>query len=416
MHKFKTLLIASLLFSGCASTNPELETKEKLLIASDDKKQLIEFYKANLGADEQYDIKLVETYLDMKDIKSAELYARTFSEKEKQQADYIFIDVRIAYQKQRYLEAESKLEAYLASGGEPYQYNLMKGKLKAQQGQYKEALSLFEQSRKLTIDDSEVINNIAVVKMMQQNYTEAMQLLYELYLQNKQDAKIRANLIVASAHANRADIALDALKEKYNEEQAHAQLSILMKSVQKNTYQKNKTTSANITPTKQLEKPNNKHKAKAQLPDKTHSEKQTEMAVVDNNKTPPKFLRTTKKEPVANKHATTPKTDPTVTAQNTKNNAQKTLVKPSKYKRAVTSTLNSVYRIQVLATYKAISDEYLRYLKTNYGAVYAYTHNLWKRYCIGEFSTIEEAKAFLARENIKGAFVVDYTKNRHIKL
>ncbi|MEP8023333.1 pilus assembly protein TadD, partial [Vibrio parahaemolyticus] len=76
----------------------------------------------------------------------------------------------------------------------------------------------------------------------------------------------------------------------------------------------------------------------------------------------------------------------------------------------------SIYRIQVLATYKVIPSDYLNYLKGNYGKVYSYTHGLWKRYCVGEFSDIDDAKKFLENMNIKGAFVVDYTKKRYVEL
>lgn len=85
---------------------------------------------------------------------------------------------------------------------------------------------------------------------------------------------------------------------------------------------------------------------------------------------------------------------------------------PNKLKPGV----RPVYRVQVLATYTAIPSDFLNYLQTNYGTVYSYTHGLWKRYCIGEFDDLNEAKTFLASLDIKGAFVVDYTKKRYVRL
>ncbi|TCW20778.1 hypothetical protein EDB48_103117 [Vibrio crassostreae] len=74
------------------------------------------------------------------------------------------------------------------------------------------------------------------------------------------------------------------------------------------------------------------------------------------------------------------------------------------------------YRVQVLATYTAIPSDLLNYLKANHGSVYLYTHELWKRYCIRSFNDLDEAKVLLNSIDIKGAFVVDYTKKRYVRL
>lgn len=427
MRKIKLLCLVILVLAGCASTNKELDTKESILLSTDDKKQLVEFYKANLTEDDTYKVKLVTTYLDMKDIKSAELYARTFSEKDRKQPEYIYAQARIAYQKQQYKVAENYLNQYEAQGGDEYQYSLMMGKIKAEKHQYKEAVKYFELSRQQTIDDSEALNNIAVVKMMQKHYGDATKILYDLYIQDKSNTKVRANLIVASVHANRPDIALEALKERYSEEQAHEQLSLLMKSVERpperKAESKNKIASKQSVP---VENVPDTHKKE----DKTMPAESSVIA----KKQPPKFLQANSDKAVEEdkpkkRHqaaVATPDTDGKKdsihTVKEDAKKVEKIVKKPIKKSAGIKAVnkpvlkYNSTYRIQVLATYKAISDEYLSYLKKKYGTVYAYTNNLWKRYCIGEFSSIEEAKRFLAETNIRGAFVVDYTKHRHVKL
>lgn len=75
-----------------------------------------------------------------------------------------------------------------------------------------------------------------------------------------------------------------------------------------------------------------------------------------------------------------------------------------------------IYRVQVLATYRVIPSDFLNYLITNHGCVYLYTHGLWDRYCIGNFNDLDEARMLLSSIDIKGAFVVNYTKKSYIRL
>ncbi|MGF1818109.1 pilus assembly protein TadD, partial [Vibrio splendidus] len=80
IRKYILTVIMLVLISGCTTVNNQLDTKEQLLIGSGDSQKLIEFYKANIQSDSVYKVKLVNLYLDLKDIKSAELYRSTYSE------------------------------------------------------------------------------------------------------------------------------------------------------------------------------------------------------------------------------------------------------------------------------------------------------------------------------------------------
>ncbi|BCL69522.1 pilus assembly protein TadD [Vibrio nigripulchritudo] len=378
MVNYKNALLVVLLLGGCASTNSELDTKEDLLLRANDKTQLVEFYKANLKENDDYKIKLVNVYIDLKDTSSAELYLNTFSQSEKDKPGVILAEAKIAYLKRNYARSEQLLDMYLEEGGGKYQHHILMGQIKAQQRQFGLAIDYFEQSRKLGASDREAKNSIAVVYLMQGRYDEAMASLYELYLDHPNDEKVRSNLILASVNANRPDIALDALREQYPEEQAREQLKKLMKSVKKKPVP--------VLARSQKSRPqpvavNYPARTEDNALYKPYSQLQSEVLPVD---------RAGKQPPEAGKMVFNP--------------------------NSLKAKTPSIYRIQVLATYKAITSEYLDYLRNNYGTVYAYSHNLWKRYCIGEFSSVEEAKAYLNRIQIKGAFVVDYTKNRHIEL
>ncbi|MDC5842347.1 tetratricopeptide repeat protein [Vibrio europaeus] len=367
-----TLLITCAL-SGCSAVNTELETKEKLLVGSGNDQQLIEFYKANLKLEPIYKAKLVNLYLTQKDIKSAELYRNTYSESDLDQPEFILTNARLDYQKKNYAQALENLDLYLDEGGEEGQFHLLKGKILAQQKRFPAAIEQFEESRKQGASDREAGNNIAVVKMMQSDYLGATDTLYDLYLASPSDKKVRSNLIISSVNADRPDIALEVLRHTNSDEQARKQLAALMRSIKKNK------------------------RSESSMRQSTAKTSFNSMGAGASFVAP-----TTKVSRLATDNE----------FQQAKNSLDGSELDLNKLKPGVLP----VYRVQVLATYTAIPSDFLNYLKTNYGTVYSYTHGLWKRYCIGEFNDLDEAKTFLSRLNIKGAFVVDYTKKRYVRL
>ncbi|MGD8170571.1 tetratricopeptide repeat protein [Vibrio sp. TRT 21S02] len=377
MKKILGLLLSVGLFSGCTSVNTELATKERLLLGSGDDEKLVEFYKSNLQNEPDYRVKLVNLYLDMKDVKSAELYSNTYSDSELDEPEYILTVARLNYQKKRFDAAKKELEKYLDEGGEDYEYALLTGKILARQKRFDDAIKQFEESRKLGASDREARNNISVVKMMQFDYMGATDILYDLYLGDPNDTKVRSNLVVASVNAGRPDIALEVLKHNNSDEQARKQLNSLMKSVKKN-------------------------EGRVQTMRLASTEKASPLA---SNKGHPK----SKREQVLSKPNAFTKENG---FQPGSHMLDGSVLDPRNLKPGTPST----YRIQVLATYSVIPSDYLNYLKSNFGPVYSYTHGLWKRYCIGSFTDLDQAKSFLDSLDIKGAFIVDYTKKRYVKL
>ncbi|WP_241537766.1 tetratricopeptide repeat protein, partial [Vibrio vulnificus] len=358
------------------SISSELQTKERLLLSSGENQQLVEFYKGNLAEVPSYKVKLVNLYLDMGDIKSAELYTNTYTAKDLDEPDYIYSLANLNYKKKRYDSALQESEKFLDEGGDEAAYHLLVGKIYAQRKEYETAIQHFEESRKSGASDREAGNNIAVVYLLQNRYVEATEILYDLYVAMPSDAKVRSNLIISSVQSNRPDIALEVLKHEKGEEEARKQLAALMKTVNKG---KNKGKKAVQPQVAQINKDTTRATVvqTAQVTPKVPEEaKKVEQAKPVDNVVPVSKLDVNNLKPKA----------------------------------------PSLYRIQVLASYKAVPNDYLNFLKANYGTVYSYTHGLWKRYCIGEFTDIEEAKAFLNSLNIKGAFVVDYTKKRYVEL
>lgn len=375
IRKYILTVIMLVLISGCTTVNNQLDTKEQLLIGSGDSQKLIEFYKANIQSDSVYKVKLVNLYLDLKDIKSAELYRSTYSESDLDDPEFILTNARIYYQKKNFEYALEELKNYRDEGGAEYEYQLLTGKILAQQKRFTEAIEHFEESRKQGASDREAGNNIAVVKIMQSDYLGATDILYDLYLSNPNDQRVSSNLILSSVKSQRPDIALEVLKHSNSDEQAHKQLSALMRSISKS-------------------------KGKKAV---TQSTIEMEQQLIGSQVNSGGFVAPTSR---------VSKLDTTGEFQTSRHSVDGSVLDPRKLKPGT----KPIYRVQVLATYTAIPSDFLNYLKTNYGSVYSYTHGLWKRYCIGNFNDLDEAKAFLNSIDIKGAFVVDYTKKRYVRL
>ena len=375
IRKYILTVIMLVLISGCTTVNNQLDTKEQLLIGSGDSQKLIEFYKANIQSDSVYKVKLVNLYLDLKDIKSAELYRSTYSESDLDDPEFILTNARIYYQKKNFEYALEELKNYRDEGGAEYEYQLLTGKILAQQKRFTEAIEHFEESRKQGASDREAGNNIAVVKIMQSDYLGATDILYDLYLSNPNDQRVSSNLILSSVKSQRPDIALEVLKHSNSDEQAHKQLSALIRSISKS-------------------------KGKKAV---TQSTIEMEQQLIGSQVNSGGFVAPTSR---------VSKLDTTGEFQTSRHSVDGSVLDPRKLKPGA----KPIYRVQVLATYTAIPSDFLNYLKTNYGSVYSYTHGLWKRYCIGNFNDLDEAKAFLNSIDIKGAFVVDYTKKRYVRL
>ncbi len=362
MKRHIAIFACVFLFMGCSSVDKNIQMKEELLLDSGDNKQLVEFYKSNLFDYPEFKVKLVNVYLDMNDIQSAELYRNTYSEEDLKQPENVFSIARIYYKKNDLVDSKKMLTKYIDLDGSPSKYHLLLGKVFAKEQRYPQAIEQFEKGRTLGVSDHEANNNIAVVYMMQGNYLNATKVLLDLYSDDPDDEKIRSNLIVAAAKSGRPDIALDALKRTNSDSQARKQLAVLMKSVSS----QNKNAKQSI-----------KAPSEVNVADKAKASKLTASDVPT----------------------------PTLKDKIPKDNNE-----------LKNNLISTTYRIQVFASPHALSVEYLNYLKSNYGPVYSYSQGLWNRYCVGTFTDLDDAREFLKLIDIKDAFIVDYHNRQYIKL
>ncbi|WP_157508993.1 tetratricopeptide repeat protein [Ferrimonas futtsuensis] len=384
-----TLLAMSLV--GCASqpVDDPLDTRETLLQAANNQPGLVAHYKANLQQKPEYKLALINVYLDQGDIRSAELYTSLLSEEERGQAPVKLALARIDCQQQNWHACEQKLEEYGQAGGNTVQYLLNLGRASAGQGRFDQAFAQFEEARRLGAEDLLVQNNQAVVRMMQKRYTDAMALLYPLYLSHPSDTGIQANLILASIQADRPEVALDVLRQQFDEQQAQRRLRALvggMKPKQRNPvlWMKEDAPEAAMPQASQPQAA-----AQSKLGVTAGAEEQPD------NAPQPQNIKKDKSQP-AGDHPPTP---PAVAASSSSEVAQ-CVIEP---------TQDKSFCIQVTSWDRPLSARMRNDFAQRYGSLFEHQSGGRYRYCVSEFDTLSEAKAFLPQITESGAYVVTKT-------
>ncbi|WP_099825892.1 hypothetical protein [Tatumella sp. OPLPL6] len=90
----------------------------------------------------------------------------------------------------------------------------LKGVIQAQMGEMDSAINSFMQARSGYKQEENVVNNIAMVYIIQKKYTEAVQLLLPIYLRGVNNSQIDHNLIFALAKSGDLRYAKDIIKKK----------------------------------------------------------------------------------------------------------------------------------------------------------------------------------------------------------
>ncbi|WCE32562.1 tetratricopeptide repeat protein [Vibrio sp. SCSIO 43137] len=371
MNKLFFLVLNLSVLSGCSVNNKNsnsfsdhMKIKEHLLVSADNKQKLVEFYKDNLRFEPDYKLKLVELYLEMNDVPSAELYRNTYTKAELELPEYIFTSAEILYRKKNFKLAEKELQRYRKNGGNLDKYYLLHGKALAQSGKYQQGIEAFKESRKAGASDKEVNNNIAVVYMMQQDFTAADQILQGLYRHFPDDNKVRSNYLITLVHLKKYDVALNILKRNHGEHKAVHLLAKLMGAIDGSSVEENQ-----------------EHELNRCIGEILHPATDTALDSKEAN------------IPVHSSSS------------------------PERNRSSVKSVAaKKIYRIQVLVVNHKhdIDKSYLNLMREKYGDVYSHSVEHWRKYSIGKFSSFEEAKIYLQKVKVKGAFVVSnghlYTK------
>jgi len=90
----------------------------------------------------------------------------------------------------------------------------LKGVIQAQMGELNKALNSFSQARSGYEKEEDVVNNMAMVYIIQKKYTEAVQLLLPIYLRGYNNRQLDHNLIFALAKSGDLRYAKDIMKKR----------------------------------------------------------------------------------------------------------------------------------------------------------------------------------------------------------
>ncbi len=365
---FKQIRIISLLvfLVSCSSTTSEmdvLKTTEEIIMTSHDDAKLIAFYKQNLKRQPEYMLKVINIYLNQEDIASAKIYIEMLGNDEKDTPAALFAMARMYYYDGELNTALDKVETLQTISNKDPEVQLLAGKIYAGLRKFALAKQRFQDALRLGYEDKVIKNNLALLHMMQGQYEAAIKILRPLYKVDPEDQTVESNLLVAVINNGNIDIARNILTSRYGGDVAEKNLALLMTAKTKQHKEPAIMFENDVVewPATELYKQNSIEKM---------------MLISDE---------TTDSTSLMNRDFKVDNSDSTV------------------------------FRVQIFASNKQLSEIQLARFKKYQTDIYFYNFGFWKRYCVGEFATLQEARAFKEHLNAKGAFVVEYL-NKEYKL
>lgn len=191
-------LIFTFILSGCYNnnvSNKEFYYRESILLKANNHAGLITLYRNKLKVkeDESIRLKLANAYYLTGDSKSSLYYLQPISHKEN--ASIYMLQAKNLINNNNNDGAKivvSKLLAISPNNAEAHNLN---GIILANEGEIHKSEIAIEKSRALFISDEIAMNNLAVVAMLDDRYTDAVRILLPDYLAGKRGRLMLHNLV-----------------------------------------------------------------------------------------------------------------------------------------------------------------------------------------------------------------------------
>lgn len=191
-------LIFTFILSGCSNnnvSNKEFYYRESILLKANNHAGLITLYRNKLKVkeDESIRLKLANAYYLTGDSKSSLYYLQPISHKEN--ASIYMLQAKNLINNNNNDGAKivvSKLLAISPNNAEAHNLN---GIILANEGEIHKSEIAIEKSRALFISDEIAMNNLAVVAMLDDRYTDAVRILLPDYLAGKRGRLMLHNLV-----------------------------------------------------------------------------------------------------------------------------------------------------------------------------------------------------------------------------
>ncbi len=186
------------LINGCTSntiSKKEFSYRESLLVKANNYGGLINLYreKLKIREDDTVRIKLANAYYLAGDSKSSLYYLQSVSDKKNE--SFYLIQTKNLINQNKVIAAKIAVKELLTISPNNAEAHNLNGIILANSGETKKAEKAFEQSRSLFINDETAMNNIAVVAMLDNRYTDAVRILLPDYLSGNKNSLILHNLV-----------------------------------------------------------------------------------------------------------------------------------------------------------------------------------------------------------------------------
>ena len=189
--------------SGGLTNASDDDQKEYILTQLNDYQGLIEIYRKKLSANDNDDDRyhLSELYHNIGDFGSSNVYLDPLVEKKKDEK-YLILQAKNYLELGQEANSAKIISTLLAKNGESGELWNLQGVLLAQQGKYSEAITSFEKARGLFYNEEIVINNLAMMAILQQDYLKARNYLLPLYSRKQYRPQTVYNLVYALVKSN----------------------------------------------------------------------------------------------------------------------------------------------------------------------------------------------------------------------
>ncbi len=191
-------LIFTFILSGCSNnnvSNKEFYYRESILLKANNHAGLITLYRNKLKVkeDESIRLKLANAYYLTGDSKSSLYYLQPISHKEN--ASIYMLQAKNLIDNNNNDGAKTVVSKLLAISPNNAEAHNLNGIILANEGEIHKSEIAIEKSRALFISDEIAMNNLAVVAMLDDRYTDAVRILLPDYLAGKRGRLMLHNLV-----------------------------------------------------------------------------------------------------------------------------------------------------------------------------------------------------------------------------
>lgn len=212
VKKFLSLLLVVIL-TGCANSSSSELAQEEVLQKVNNYKELITIYRSKLSQKESQSTryKLAEYYYLAGDYGSSSYYLSPLLSSNPDEKVYLLEGKNQLELGKLELALNMTNKALKINKKTPEPYNLA-GIILASKGELDQAEKHFNEARKRNAKEEDVINNLAMVHILREDYSSAVELLMPLFSRGIENPKINRNLVYSLVKSDQLVLADEVLK------------------------------------------------------------------------------------------------------------------------------------------------------------------------------------------------------------